>query len=125
MSLYMLPNAYPMNRFILFAVLLIAASFLASARTPITKQFNQQSSLLFIENKGQIADQNGKQRKDINFKLEASGMNVFIGNGAIHYQWSRSEGNKLMGQKDNKEASVLFPDANVEAHAMNTETYRL
>jgi hypothetical protein len=47
------------------------------------------SPISFIENKGQIIDQYNKHRKDIDFKFSASGMNVFIGKGQIHYQWNK------------------------------------
>jgi hypothetical protein len=55
------------------------------------RQFGQQSSLLFIENKGQIVDQHGKHRKDIDFKLEGKGLNVFVGDGQLHYQFAKQE----------------------------------
>lgn len=42
----------------------------------------------FVENKGQVTDQFGKSREDIQFKLSDAGVNVFIGNGALHYQWA-------------------------------------
>jgi hypothetical protein len=46
--------------------------------------------LSFIENKGQITDQNHKPRPDIDFRLAAAGgLNIFIGDGAIHYQFSK------------------------------------
>jgi hypothetical protein len=44
----------------------------------------------FTENKGQIVDQNGSQRSDIDFKISLSGMNIFLGDGQIHYQWNKS-----------------------------------
>ena len=43
--------------------------------------------LLFIENKGQITDQNKQERKDIDFKLDGGGVSIFVGAGQIHYQW--------------------------------------
>jgi hypothetical protein len=52
--------------------------------------FQQNNSLCFIENKGQITDQFGKPRKDIQYKLNGNGLNVFIGNGRIHYQFTKS-----------------------------------
>ncbi len=55
------------------------------------QQFGQSSSLMFIENKGQITDQHGNARKDIDFKLEGKGVNVFIGDGQLHYQFQRQE----------------------------------
>ncbi len=51
-------------------------------------QINQdnlaQNQLLFIENKGQIRDFNGGERKDILFMLKAQGVNIFISKNSIH-----------------------------------------
>jgi Secretion system C-terminal sorting domain len=44
----------------------------------------------FIENKGQIKDQNGQPRTDVQFVLNTPGATVFIGNGALHYQFAKS-----------------------------------
>src|SRR4051794_5245798 len=49
------------------------------------------SDLFFAENNGQIRDQFKKPRTDIRYSLRAPGMNVFIGNGQLHYQFSRQE----------------------------------
>jgi hypothetical protein len=47
------------------------------------------SGLHFIENKGQIKDQHGHFRKDIDFRLSTGGhVQVFIGSGNVHYQWN-------------------------------------
>lgn len=40
-----------------------------------------------VENVGQIKDQFGAMRNDIDFKLPGDFFNVFIGSGAIQYQW--------------------------------------
>ncbi len=46
----------------------------------------------FVENKGQITDQNGHIRKDIQFKLPATkGLSIFISSGHVHYQWYQPE----------------------------------
>lgn len=50
--------------------------------------------LSFIENKGQITDQNHNLRTDIDYKLDAQGLNIFFGDGQIHYQWSKESGTK-------------------------------
>lgn len=50
---------------------------------------NQQ--VLFIENNGQIVDQHRHPRKDIDFGLTGSAINVFIGGGQVHYQWAKAE----------------------------------
>lgn len=43
----------------------------------------------FVENKGQITDQYRKPRTDVQFKLQSHGVNLFIGNGQLHYQWNK------------------------------------
>ncbi len=49
--------------------------------------------LSFIENKGQITDQFNNPRSDVQFKVSTPEMNVFIGNGQIHYQFNKVNGN--------------------------------
>ena len=52
------------------------------------------STLYFIENKGQIRDQNNNPRSDIQYSLKSPGMNVFVGNGQLHYQFSKQDVHK-------------------------------
>ncbi|CAK9856392.1 unnamed protein product [Sphagnum jensenii] len=48
--------------------------------------------LAFLENDGQVSDQYRQPRPDIQFSVKASpGLNIFIGNGAIHYQFSKAD----------------------------------
>ncbi|MCB9064171.1 MAG: T9SS type A sorting domain-containing protein [Chitinophagales bacterium] len=47
-------------------------------------------SLQFITNKGQITDQYRKARTDIDAKIEANGVTLFIGDGRLHYQWTKN-----------------------------------
>ena len=57
----------------------------ASAKeTPATKN----ATLCFIENKGQIIDQYGSHRQDIDFRLSTNGLSMFVTSSGIHYQWS-------------------------------------
>src|ERR1700749_3767536 len=65
------------------------ASGTASATIPpkIRKALRKNVSC-FMENVGQIKDQNGLSRQDIHFKLPGELFNVFIGSGAIYYQWA-------------------------------------
>jgi hypothetical protein len=79
----------------------------------------QNNRLLFIENKGQITDQFNNTRKDIQFKLTTPGMNIFIGNGQIHYQWSKTE---AMEPKDLRHWTN---DAYEVPEELNIETYRI
>ena len=47
--------------------------------------------LTIVENKGQVKDQYGKPRHDIQYKTGSGALSVFIGNGQLHYQWSKAE----------------------------------
>lgn len=50
--------------------------------------FGKSADLAFVENKGQVTDQFGTSRNDIDFKIQAAnGLNIFIGKGQMHYQW--------------------------------------
>lgn len=53
--------------------------------------FRQQQSLSFEENKGQITDQKGNPRTDIDYILKAPGLDIFIGKGVIHYQFYKTQ----------------------------------
>lgn len=52
------------------------------------------TGIYFIENKGQITDKHGNIRGDIQFKLVAPGLQVFIGKGRLHYQFSHAAGDQ-------------------------------
>ncbi len=47
----------------------------------------------FIENKGQITDQYGAVRKDIDYKLSGGDVTLFVGDGQLHYQWLQGQPN--------------------------------
>lgn len=64
---------------------------LASTDLKIAKKGKSGGPLAFIENVGQVTDQYGKPRNDIQYQIKAaSGLNIFIGDGAIHYQFSKA-----------------------------------
>ncbi len=65
------------------------------------------SSLYFIENKGQIKDQYAHPRNDIQFSLRANGMNFFIGNGQLHYQFSHRESNSRHISTPGKAVAIM------------------
>ncbi len=44
----------------------------------------------FVENKGQIKDQNGAVREDIDFVFSARDMTIFIGKGQMHYLFTKT-----------------------------------
>ncbi|MBN8669371.1 MAG: SBBP repeat-containing protein [Chitinophagales bacterium] len=47
----------------------------------------------FIENRGQITDQHGAPRRDIDYKLSGGDVTLFVGNGQLHYQWLQGQPN--------------------------------
>lgn len=55
--------------------------------TPKQAQQATSSSLVFVENKGQITDQYDQPRTDIDFRIGGKGVNLFVGDAAMHYQW--------------------------------------
>ncbi len=59
----------------------------------------QQRSLSFEENKGQVSDQHGTSRPDIQYSLSAPGMTVFIGDGQLHYQFYKGRSSWTAGDK--------------------------
>lgn len=61
-------------------------------------------NLHFVENKGQITDQFGNSRNDINFRIGGKGLGIFVGNGQLHYQWSVSTQNQPSAEKKQKTA---------------------
>ena len=47
--------------------------------------------LYFVENKGQLHDQNGKARSDIAFYASTNNFSIFVGSGQVHYQLKTAE----------------------------------
>lgn len=65
----------------------------------------------FLENKGQVTDQYKHSRADIDFVIPVHGMTVFIGDGQMHYQFSRVSAESTSPQATNYEeitGSVLM-----------------
>lgn len=73
----------------LFCFLFLLAVTPAGSSFAISHLPSLTNDLYFIENKGQITDQHLTPRHDIQYSLHAPGFNIFIGNGQLHYQFSR------------------------------------
>ncbi len=71
----------------LFIILVVLLPAIAVAHKPDLKHLPKSRSGAFIENAGQIVDQDGNRRTDIDFKLSTTGITVFVGDGNLHYQW--------------------------------------
>ncbi len=94
------------------AILLLFLSLVGNDVFATNKIYQRSSNkpLVFTENKGQVKDQSGKVRTDIQYRLNAGkGLNVFIGRGCLHYQFSEKPGRdpdhvvKAKGRKSKKE----------------------
>ncbi len=73
------------------------------------------AGLYFIENKGQITDQHGQQRNDIDFRLvTGTNVNVFIGSGNVHYQWNSVNPDNGQVHSYRMDLSVLGANKNAE-----------
>ncbi|MBL7719528.1 MAG: T9SS type A sorting domain-containing protein [Flavipsychrobacter sp.] len=69
-------------------VLVAILSLLISMPVVSKERATLPSSFAFIENKGQVTDQYYHSRNDIDLKLAANGVSVFIGVGVMHYQFA-------------------------------------
>jgi hypothetical protein len=72
----------------LYLAIAVIMSLPAAARNATNSL--QKGPLCFVENKGQITDKQHQPLPDIHYKLEAPGLNAFIGNGTIKYQFSKA-----------------------------------
>jgi len=104
----------------LIGIFLSVASF-AKENLP----FKSTQSFHFLENKGQIKDQEGKVRSDIQFALSGGGINVFIGDGALHYQFSKTDGPEISNpfdkSQEQKETTTSIYRLDVELIGANKQ----
>jgi hypothetical protein len=70
-------------------ILLVCTIFIVSNHLWAKEQLAERGRLCFIENKGQIKDQSGNNRGDIQFFLPGNGITVFVGSGQLHYQFCK------------------------------------
>lgn len=85
------------------AALLLCACInnMAYGKDAIVKNTGQRKQV-FVENKGQVHNQQGAVRGDIDFVLKGKQLNLFVGSGELHYQWSKVDARQvLVDKKDN------------------------
>ncbi|MCB9045839.1 MAG: T9SS type A sorting domain-containing protein [Chitinophagales bacterium] len=94
------------------------------------------ASTQFIANKGQVTDQYHGARPDIDAKIEAGGVTMFIGDGQLHYQWVAGQGQKSEGKTQKFGASEdtpltplkrgsVDPTSDIQDQPSNIEIYRM
>jgi Secretion system C-terminal sorting domain/Beta-propeller repeat len=92
--------------------------------------FNSQN-LFFIENKGQVKDQFGKPRCDIQYSLQGAGIVLFIGNGQVHYQFLKKDADCNSVDESRLSGHVSVSDAAFKkfdfaaVQSTGFETYRM
>jgi hypothetical protein len=101
-----------MNAKHLFFSLCIASASTAYG-TPKQPQQAAGCSLVFVENKGQITDQYHQPRTDIDFRIGGNGVNLFVGDAAIHYQWVQPSGTKVIAGDTVQEYNTYRMDVNL------------
>lgn len=74
--------------------------------------------ICFIENNGQIVSPDQSLRSDIQFRVATPGMALFIGNGSLHYQFSKATGNTENASLHTYRMDVALVGANPAAVAI-------
>lgn len=62
-----------------------------SPQPAVYQQKMQFSALLFMENKGQVADEKGNPQTGILFSANSGGAKIYLTTNSIHYQFSKTE----------------------------------
>ncbi len=78
--------------------------------------------LSFIENKGQVKDEDNNPRYDVQYKLSTPGMNLYVGNGRLYYQFRKTEGNTAATlDVTTYNMGVILVGANPDAKAISAD----
>src|SRR4051812_629010 len=94
-------------------VLALLSSFSALAGTNL---------VCYIENKGQIVDQEKKPRSDIQFSMHNRGMAIFVGKMQMHYQFiAVAQEKAVSGQAASQRQFATYADENVKTYRVDME----
>jgi Secretion system C-terminal sorting domain/Beta-propeller repeat len=98
-------------------LILIANVFGSVAKGLPDKLSTSDKKQFFIENAGQVTDQNRHYRPDIDFCMTTSaGVNIFIGPGTISYQFSK---NRKITDQGRERQSTKFPSTTEDSIFVN------
>ena len=99
----------------------LSLSLIAKDAKPAMSQ-GLRKPLCFMENKGQVMDQENNPRKDIQYKLSTPGMSLYVGNGQLYYQFKKIEGNTPASmQVSGYNMTVSLLGANPNAKVISTD----
>jgi len=90
---------------------------------PGTTYLQKHTDLVFVENKGQIVDQNNNNRNDIDYKIAGNGLNVFIGKGQLHYQFNKQLKDTKGNDAYRMDVSLVGANENAEVIAEELQEY--
>lgn len=107
-----------MRKLLLLSLMVGALPLFSLAKDGPAVPTRDKQSLHFVENKGQIHDQNNNPRNDIQFSIPGKNMSLFVGNGQLHYQFYKV--NKA-GFRPGKKAA----DVGKKATATEYSLYRM
>lgn len=81
--------------------------------------------LCFIENKGQLTDAKGKAVSGIQYELSTAGMNLYMGNGALHYQFRKvsEQGDKPLINSYMMNVSLVGANKNARVEVSDALSY--
>jgi len=98
----------------------LCAGIGAYARNASSTSNLQLSNTLFVENKGQLKNQFGESRRDIDYTVNATGnLKMFVGNGKIQYQWMRVDNAPKPGEMPSKDTKASYCIMNVSLEGAN------
>jgi hypothetical protein len=105
---------------------LLSLSLLAkNAKTTAGTQ-GLRTPLCFVENKGQVMDQDNHARNDIQYKLSSAGMDLFVGSGQLHYQFKKVTGTPSTQADINTyrmDVTLLGANPNAKVQAEDKQKY--
>jgi len=78
-----------------------------------------------MENKGQVTDFDGKSRADILFVMKAPGLDVYIGNDGLHYQFTQTENMEAFVKYQEQMQTMLTDPKTLVPEKLNITTYRV
>lgn len=108
----------PKRTFLLFSALCTVITGIAKNNSSLLAFGDNKP--LFVENKGQISDQFGNKRTDIDYTITGNGVKLFVSNGKIQYQWEKFENEPKPGEKFDKEVFASYYIMNVQLVGANT-----
>ncbi len=92
----------------------------------VERQNLGEAPLSFVENKGQITNQHGTLRNDIQFKLQSGELALFIGDGQLHYQWSKLLNPEAAQHEPNPwNKPAALDDGNYQDPKLRMQAYRM